>query len=85
MGRLDTVPLKVFRKFLISQGLEMKGTSGGHEIWSKPGMLRPVVLQTHVDTVPIGHIVTNLASMHVDKMKLIEFLGSKKQQESSKK
>jgi hypothetical protein len=85
MGKLDTVSLKLFRKFLLSQGLEMRGTSGGHEIWLKPGMLRPVVIQTHVDPVPIGHIATNLASMHVDKVKLMEFLGSKKQQKTLKK
>lgn len=84
MGKLENVSLNDFRRFLISKGLELKGTSGGHEIWSKPGMVRPVVIQTHVDPIPRDHISTNLRSMNVEKDKLVTFLGSKKQKRAKK-
>ena len=84
MGKLDTVSLSEFRKFLLSQRLELKGTSGGHEIWSKQGMVRPVVLQTHVDPVPRDHISSNLRSIPAEKNVLLAFLGSKKKKKASK-
>ena len=79
MGKLDNVPLSSFRRFLLFEGLVLKGTSGGHEIWVKSGMLRPVVLQTHVDPVPRNHISTNLKSMKVEKTELLNFLKNKKE------
>lgn len=53
--KLSNIPIKDFRKFLLSQGLniikENKGR-GGHEKWSKSGMDRPITIQTHIDPVP---------------------------------
>ena len=85
MGQLESVSISDFRRFLISKGLVLKNTSGGHEIWSKDGMRRPVVLQTHVDPVPRDHITTNLNSMQASRSDLQSFLGSKKQQKALKK
>tara|TARA_R110002049_G_scaffold162031_1_gene327656 strand:+ start:11307 stop:11555 length:249 start_codon:yes stop_codon:yes gene_type:complete len=53
--KLTNIPLKDFRKFLSSQGLNVIKTAkgrGGHEKWSKLGMDRPITIQTHVDPVP---------------------------------
>jgi hypothetical protein len=53
--KLSNIPLKDFRKFLSSQGLNIIKDSrgrGGHEKWSKSGMERPITIQTHVDPVP---------------------------------
>ena len=53
--KLSNIPLKDFRKFLSSQGLNIiKSTKGrgGHEKWSKSGMDRPITIQTHIDPVP---------------------------------
>ena len=84
MGKLDNVSLRVFRRFLKDQGLECTGKEGGHEIWSKEGMTRPVVIQTHIDPVKRLHIKTNLDSMQVGESVLLEFLGSKKQKKANK-
>lgn len=35
MGRLSNISLADFRRFLIAQGLALKGTNGGHEKWDK--------------------------------------------------
>lgn len=52
---LSNIPVKKFRKFLKSEGLNLimdsKGR-GGHEKWSKSGMDRPIIIQTHIDPVP---------------------------------
>jgi len=53
--KLSNIPLKDFRKFLSSQGLNVIKTSkgrGGHEKWSKTGIDRPITIQTHIDPVP---------------------------------
>ncbi len=53
--KLSNIPLKEFRKFLKSQGLNIIKSSkgrGGHEKWSKSDMDRPVTIQTHIDPVP---------------------------------
>ena len=53
--RLSNIPLKLFRKFLKSQGLQViKGAKGrgGHEKWSRKGLDRPITIQTHINPVP---------------------------------
>lgn len=49
---LKNIPLKLFRDFLTEQGLKKIRTHGGHEIWSRKDLLRPVVLQTHISPIP---------------------------------
>ena len=48
---LKNISLKTFRKYLKWCGLKYIRTKGGHEIWSKEGMERPVVFPTHEDPV----------------------------------
>jgi len=55
MGTLQNVPLSDFFKFLKYQGWNYARTTGGHEIWKKAGAIRPLVIQTHVDPVPITY------------------------------
>ena len=54
--KLSNIPLAAFRRFLFEQGCTRveQGSKGrgGHEKWVKPGLLRPIILQTHVDPVP---------------------------------
>lgn len=49
---LRNIDLQEIRRYLQRCGWELKRTKGGHESWSKPGALRPIVLQTHKDPVP---------------------------------
>lgn len=55
MQKLSNIPLKDFRKFLESQGLNLIKSSkgrGGHEKWSRLDLERPITIQTHIDPVP---------------------------------
>lgn len=75
MGKLSNVPLADFRRFLKAQGLEEQGIKGGHEKWSKEGLLRPIIIQTHIDPIPEPIIKNNLRTMGVAAASLIKFLG----------
>ncbi len=47
--KLSNIPVKEFRKFLKSQGLNIiKDTKGrgGHEKWSRSDLKRPITIQT---------------------------------------
>jgi hypothetical protein len=65
--KLSNIPLKDFRKFLSSQGLNIiksiKGR-GGHEKWSKSGMDRPITIQTHID--PVTEFIVKQVLRHLD-------------------
>lgn len=53
--KLSNIPLKDFKKFLKSQGLNIIKSSkgrGGHEKWSRADLDRPITIQTHIDSVP---------------------------------
>jgi len=42
MGKLSNINRRVFAKFLIENGYVKVRTNGGHEIWEKEGMPRPL-------------------------------------------
>lgn len=74
--KLSNIPLKVFRKFLKDQGLNLiKGSRGrgGHEKWSRADLDRPITLQTHIDPVP--EFIVKQVLRHM-KMNRKEFLAA---------
>ena len=82
--KLSNIPVKEFRKFLESQGLNIirdaKGR-GGHEKWSKSVMDRPITLQTHIDPVPEFIVKQVLRHLKMDKKSSLKNLkGFKKNQ-----
>ncbi len=74
MGTLQNLPLSDFLKFLKYQGWSYVRTTSGHEIWKKVGAIRPLVIQTHVDPVPIHVLKNNLQTMGKTAQDLIDFL-----------
>ena len=75
MGRLSNISLFVFRGFLQNQGLSVIRVSGGHEVWGRSGMLRPVIIQTHVDPVPEFIVLNCLRTMGAPRKKLEDYLA----------
>ena len=71
---LKNIPLNTFRQFLAYKGLNKIKTEGGHEKWSKTGMLRPVILQSHVDPVPEFIIRNNLQSAGSNRKEFEQWL-----------
>ena len=75
MGRLSNIPLSVFRDFLLSQQLTLLRVSGGHEVWGRPGLLRPIIIQTHIDPIPEFIVLNCLRTMGVTRKSLEEYLS----------
>jgi len=78
MRNLRNVSIKEFQAFLIYKGLKHIRTSSGHEVWSGKELLRPVIIQTHVDPIPEFIIKNNLRTIGSNKKELIDFLEGKK-------
>lgn len=75
---LKNIPLSTFREYLKYKGLNHIGTNGGHEKWSKQGMLRPVTIQTHIDPVPEFIVQNCLRNIGVKRKDLEDWLNPKK-------
>ncbi|MFU8844012.1 MAG: type II toxin-antitoxin system HicA family toxin [Bacteroidales bacterium] len=71
------IPVNDFRRYLISKGLRHIRTNGSHEIWSRRDLLRPVVLQSNIDPVPVFIIKNNLRNMGETIADLIKFMSNK--------
>jgi len=56
------------------KGLKHIRTSGGHEIWSRSDLSRPVIIQGHIDPVPEFIIKRNLNTIGSNRNEFIEFL-----------
>ena len=73
---LKNIPLKTFRDFLSWKGLKRIRTEGGHEVWSRKDLCRPVVLQTHISPVPEFIVKNILRTIDATKEDYIDFLKS---------
>jgi hypothetical protein len=51
--------LDTLRKILTHQGCKHIRTKGGHDVWCRNDLLRPIVVQTHIDPVP-GFVVQQI-------------------------
>nr|DAE37637.1 MAG TPA: HICA protein [Caudoviricetes sp.] len=76
MGRLSNITIKLFRGFLEEQGLRHIRTKGGHEIWARADLSRPIVLQTHVGPMPEFVIRNNLKTIGATIKELMTYIGS---------
>jgi len=63
--KLKNISLKLFRNYLIHKGLKCIRTTGGHEIWGGKGVSRPIVLQTHIDPIPLFIVKNSLRTLGV--------------------
>jgi hypothetical protein len=48
----SNLPLAIVRKILDHQGCKLIRHEKGHEKYSKKSLLRPIVIQDHIDPVP---------------------------------
>lgn len=76
--KLSNIPVSDFRLFLFEMGCKRMRISGGHELWAKEGLSRPVVIQSHVDPVPEFIIRNILRDMHLTRKDFIDWLRLKR-------
>lgn len=75
MGQLSNISLVDFRRFLEANGLKCIRNKGGHEVWSRSDLLRPVVLQTHISPIPEFIVKSNIRTIGVKADALLRFLN----------
>ncbi|MBQ6769661.1 MAG: type II toxin-antitoxin system HicA family toxin [Bacteroidales bacterium] len=62
--RIGNISIEDFRLSLADKGCKkVESGNTGHEKWSKEGLLRPVVFQTHIDPIPEFIIRNNLRNL----------------------
>ncbi|GET30282.1 hypothetical protein SD074_24840 [Prolixibacter sp. SD074] len=71
---IRNIPLRLFRDYLTYKGLRVIRTKGGHEVWSRKNLPRPIVLQTHIDPIPPFIIKSNLRTLGVDVNDFYDFV-----------
>lgn len=77
--KLSNVKLKDYRLFLSKAGCRNIRTSGGHEVWSRSDLVRPIIIQTHIDPVP-EHIIQNaLRNLRLTKKDFFRILFENKE------
>ena len=72
--KLSNIPLRDFREFLEKAGCKSESIKGGHEKWTKSGLLRPIIVQTHIDPVPefiIKNTLRNLGLTTADFFRIL--------------
>lgn len=74
MRNLANIKRSELRAILTLLGLRYDGINGGHEKWSKPGMLRPVIFQTHKEPIPEFIIKNILRTIGISKQEFIALL-----------
>lgn len=74
MGGFQNISPDEFSRFLLFHGLKHIRTKGDHEIWSKTGLLRPVVFQRAINPIPEFILRNNLRVMGCSRKELTEFL-----------
>ncbi len=72
--KLSNVSLADYREFLKKAGCKKISTEGGHEKWSRNDLLRPIILQTHVDPVPEFILKNALRQLGLTKKDFFEIL-----------
>jgi predicted RNA binding protein YcfA (HicA-like mRNA interferase family) len=60
---LKNIPLRLFQDYLTNKGLKKIRDKGGHEIWSRRDLGRPIVLQSHIDPIPEFIVRNNLRTL----------------------
>jgi predicted RNA binding protein YcfA (HicA-like mRNA interferase family) len=71
MGKINGISPREFRKFLELMGCQYVRTKGGHEIWSRKDLTRPIVFQTHINPIP-EFIIRNI--LRLLKISFNEFI-----------
>ena len=74
MKKLSNITISEFKAVLGSYGLQQLRTKGGHEAWTREGMLRPIIFQTHVEPVPEFIVKNAIAGLNVTRQEFLERL-----------
>lgn len=72
--KLTNVRLDDYRDFLTKAGCKKSRIEGGHEIWTRNDLTRPIVVQTHESPVPEFIIRNALRNLGLTKKDFFDIL-----------
>ncbi len=75
MPRITPVHWKSLEKVFLAVGFRFARQKGSHRSYTKPGILRPVVIPTY-DEVPVRIIRKNLQTAGIPRDEYFRLLGS---------
>ncbi len=75
--KLSNITVNDFRDFLSAVGCNKVKTEGGHERWVKPGLSRPIILQTHISPIPEFIVKNTLRNIGMTKAQFFDYYYKK--------
>ncbi|MGI8600148.1 MAG: hypothetical protein ACR2KB_12920 [Chitinophagaceae bacterium] len=63
----SNLPLSTIRKILSHSGCKKLDIKGGHEKWTRSDLLRPIIIQTHIDPVPTFIILQIMRTLNLSR------------------
>ncbi len=72
--KLSNIPLKTFIWFLEHQNCKLIRTTGGHYIYTRADLQRPITFQTHFDPVPEFIVKQILGYLKFSKKEFHEYI-----------
>lgn len=72
--KLSNIPLKTLIWFIQHVGCNEIGTEGGHVKYARKDLLRPIIIQTHIDPVPEFIVIQTLRHLGFNKKQFHEYL-----------
>jgi hypothetical protein len=72
--KLSNVKLADIREFLKKCECKCIGINGGHEKWTRADLLRPIIIQTHIDPVPEFIVLQILRALSISKKDFFRIL-----------
>jgi hypothetical protein len=73
--KLTNISLATYRRFLTEVGCKCIGIKGGYEKWEKQGLTRPIIVQTHIDPVPIFVIKNTLRNLEISNEEFFDIIN----------
>ena len=72
MKNLRNISINDLRMILKAYGCFHVRYKGGHEVWKKDGLTRPIIFQTHVDPVPEMVIKNIIRDLNVSRESFLD-------------
>ena len=65
-----------FEKFILDCGCSFVRQKGSHRVYSKPEMLRPIIIPAHTFDIPVGVIRSNLRTLGVTQEEYLKYISA---------
>ena len=73
MARITPIHWRLLEKVFLAAGFQFARQEGSHRSYTKPGVLRPIVIPTY-DEIPVSIIRNNLKTAGISRDEYFRFL-----------